>query len=107
MGDKICFDKKLLEQIQNYNIEDVLLFIEKLDEESRNIIRSKDKDYGGSWQQDGILSVHLNTKRKWDRLQNMFENGFQTPENESIMDTLLDLRNYLSLYIYFISDKLQ
>ena len=104
--NKTCFDKKLMEQIEDYHIKDVLVFLDTLHKTSQKITEEKDKDYGGSWQKDGLLSVHLNTKRKWDRLQNIFENGFEMNlESETVIDTLIDLRNYVSLYAFFINKK--
>lgn len=103
---QVCFDVESMEQIQNYDIKDVLSFLEKLNSASMKITESKDKDYGGSWQKDGVIGVHLNTKRKWDRLHNLFQNGFQNDlKDETVMDTLVDLRNYVGLYIYFMDKK--
>jgi len=103
---KVCFDKDLMSQIENYNVEEVLEFLDKLHSVSQKITKEKDEDYGGSWQKDGLLSVHLNTKRKWDRLQNIFENGFNVNlETETALDTLIDLRNYVGLYTFFLSKK--
>lgn len=100
----IYFKKSVLEPIPDYKLNIELL--KKLEDKCLGLMREKDADYGGSWQTDGVLSVHMNLKRKFDRLHNIFKNGFNTNvDNETVLDTLMDLRNYTSLYIMFLATK--
>jgi len=103
---RISFDEELLKEIQGYSLEKNMKLLHKIEQISLSVLEKKDADYGGSWQKDGVLGAHLNMKRKFDRLHNIFMNGFDTKlDEETVMDTLLDLRNYISLYIVFMCNK--
>lgn len=104
--EKVVFDRDLLSEIENYSLNNNLELIELIDKFCIELLKRKDSDYGGSWQKDGILSAHLNTKRKFDRLHNIFLNGlnFDT-QDDTVLDTLVDLRNYVTLYIVFMVNK--
>ena len=100
----VKFRKDLLEAIPGYKFD--LETIEKIERVCKQIMVAKDKDYGGSWQKDGLLSAHLNLKRKFDRLHNLFMSGFDTEVgDETVLDTLIDLRNYTTLYLKFLTKK--
>lgn len=102
--DFIKFKKALLEPIPDYRLD--MDTIGVIEEACKDLMRKKDKDYGGSWQQDGLLSVHMNLKRKFDRLHKLFLEGFNpSVEDETVLDTLIDLRNYTTLYIMFMVKK--
>jgi hypothetical protein len=101
----VIFQKNILTPIPDYKLD--MELISRINSVCEEIMKDKDKDYGGSWQADGLLSAHLNTKRKWDRIQNLFMSGFDNTQvnDETILDTLLDLRNYVTLYISFLIRK--
>jgi len=103
----VAFDENLLEPIENYKLdEEALELLRELEVKCSQLMIKKDRDYGGSWQKRGIMSVNENSARKWDRLQNLFKNGFSIEvKDETVLDTLMDLRNYVSLYIYFMLTK--
>lgn len=105
-SSKIAFNKALMEEIPDYKMDsETKRTLERLEQKCMNILEAKDADYGGSWQKDGIFSVHFNLKRKFDRLHNIFKNGFKQESGESALDTLMDLRNYVSLYILYMLHK--
>ena len=100
----VVFDRDMLEPIENYKMDKKLIVL--IDNISNSIMVTKDEDYGGSWQADGLLSVHLNTKRKFDRVHKLFMSGFTNSVlDETVLDTLIDLRNYATLYISFLVRK--
>lgn len=104
VGTHVMFLKELLTPIKDYNFEPDL--VDKIEGVCKKIMIEKDKDYGGSWQKDGLLSAHMNLKRKFDRLHTIFLNGFSTEvADETVLDTLIDLRNYTTLYISFLTQK--
>ena len=77
--ETVQFNKELMSEIKGYKFDsETKMTLCRLEEKCMSILEAKDADYGGSWQKDGIFSVHFNTKRKFDRLHNIFKNGFET-----------------------------
>lgn len=83
------------------------------------VLKEKGQKYGTSWKAEGGFSAYFNTKRKWDRFENIvtaareftsptglpvlvhpydvFNHGLHDDEAESLLDTIKDLRCYLLL----------
>lgn len=102
--------------------EEQLKFIQSLNEKGLELIKSKGHDYAGidvlknfktvkdlikileidmlSTEGVGIFYILL----KIQRLCNLLFGG-KTPKNESVEDTLIDLRNYVDLLNCIIKDK--
>lgn len=102
--------KELLKGIENYDAKDIVKFMDIHHSVKKRIFKLKDKNYGGSWQQDGLLGAFLNWKRKIDRLLNMFKSGIlfdsvSNISNETVNDTLLDCENYNTLFLYLMFRK--
>lgn len=96
---------ELLESIEDYSTEDVAGFMQDIVRAMLTQFKVKDKDYGGSWQKDGILSVHFNFKRKVDRILSQFESGELLSNGggkENIADTLIDLSTYSLMYLFYL-----
>lgn len=77
----------------------------------------KDKQYDGSWIKRGGVGAFMNVARKMDRLENIVAgynyDVFRALEresrntNETLLDTIRDLRGYLMLVeAYFITEVL-
>jgi hypothetical protein len=77
-------------------------------------LKRKDAEYGGSWKKRGGIGAFLNLVRKWDRLDeqvsrfredsgktagemNIFDHIACDTRQESVLDTLRDLRRYAML----------
>lgn len=73
-----------------------------------DMLEKKDEQYGASWAKRGGVGAFMMLARKWDRLENIVENKYnwdifaairaETGQgDEAILDTIRDLRNYLTL----------
>ena len=60
---------------------------------------SKERVYGVDWKRFGLVSSMFNMFRKFIRLRTMWEGGWQPPDDDSRLDTLIDLHNYVVLCI--------
>lgn len=113
MGNKVTFDGKNLEPIPEYNSDDMRAFLERWNNARLDLFVEKDKSYGGSWMQDGVLGAYYNLKRKMDRIITRFRHGklfdaSNDTTNESNIDTFMDLENYSSMnigFMFFTADE--
>jgi hypothetical protein len=73
--------------------------------EDETRLREKDEEYGGSWLKRGGIGAYMMAARKIDRLENIVS-GYQydifaaltnDKSGESLLDTIRDLRGYLTL----------
>ena len=70
-----------------------------------DMIREKDKAYGGSWKKRGGTGAFMMLARKWDRLEqsvlafgyDIFKAIEEDQRDESTIDDIRDLRRYLAL----------
>ena len=106
--------KYLLQGLKNYNTNKMYAIISEMSEVSLQLFEAKDKNYNGSWQQDGEIGAFLNLKRKIDRLLNFWKNGriFNLSDDETgetVLDTYMDLVNYalLNMALMFLKCKTQ
>lgn len=100
--------KQLTEAAKYYDVEDIIAFLHQDLGERIALIEEKDKHYGGSWQNNGLIGAFLNLKRKFDRLENIIiESGFDIDSEESIEDTFKDLSNYAAMLHWLYNKKRQ
>jgi hypothetical protein len=82
--------------------------IQGVAERDVDMIRKKDKSYGGSWKKRGGVGAFMMVARKWDRLETLVQkHGYDVfavvkaeeldPGGETLIDTIRDLRAYLIL----------
>jgi len=107
MENNLVIPKEMIKPVENYSTEEVVEFMRAVTDAMCNLFESKDKAYGGSWQQRGILSAHLNLERKMDRVNAQFESGQIFDENniENIADTLIDNAVYSLMNLWYHSRK--
>lgn len=68
------------------------------------IIFWKDRAYGSEWCDDGDKSAFNNVKRKFKRLESIFDKDLPLSGNETGIDTIIDTGNYCTLWAS-IQDK--
>lgn len=97
------------DKIKEVNVDDennpVNPFIEeykKIVTETMNLCEKKNKDYGNatdeSFKQFGDVSYQVRCFDKWSRINTLLKNG-KAEVSESLEDSLLDLANYLFLWV--------
>ncbi len=57
----------------------------------------KEKSYGVDWKRFGLVSSLFNIFRKFIRLRTVWESGWQPTSDDTRLDTIIDLLNYLTL----------
>lgn len=82
--------------------------LDKVQSEARDLFVKKNKDYGDSFSDYGVVGVvgvlvRLGDKIK--RLQNITKNGVYMVEDESIRDTLIDLHNYSAMAVMLMDEN--
>jgi hypothetical protein len=91
----------------HYSSEEALRTIEAMQGQRLGLMEAKDKQYGGSWQKDGLMGAFMNTKRKIDRILSQWESGAilepnDTADGDTILDTIEDTIAYLELYTFLL-----
>ncbi len=82
---------------------DIYGHFRSIQNEGFNLFMKKNKDYGNSFSEDGILGVMIRMKDKLSRFINIALNkGEQAVRNETVRDTLLDYHNYAGMAILLI-----
>ena len=103
------FWKKITKGIDKYDTAELVKWMEEDLQRRLELLKDKDKHYGGSWQKDGMLGAYINLKRKIDRIQHMFLKGtifdFDDSLEENIYDTLQDLQNYTAMFSWLREKK--
>ena len=69
----------------------------KVHNESLELFRKKNTDYGDAFAQFGIIGVLMRIEDKIQRALSITKNGITIVDDESIRDTLLDLHNYAAM----------
>jgi len=105
--NSIRIPRDMIAPVENYSTEEVAKFMRDVTDAMCNLFEKKDKAYGGSWQQRGILSAHLNLERKMDRVKSQFESGqiFDEDNIENIADTLIDNAVYSLMNLWYHGKK--
>ena len=91
-------DKEVVNNPVNPFIEEY----KKIVTETMNLCEKKNKDYGNatdeSFKQFGDVSYQVRCFDKWSRINTLLKNG-KAEVSESLEDSLLDLSNYLFLWV--------
>lgn len=99
---------RLTESLEHYDFNNIYEAIKTVAKDRWNLMKEKDRSYGGSWQQDGFLGAFINLKRKIDRLLNHYKSGdifsplSSSSDGEQIIDTFVDMINYAEMNIAFL-----
>jgi hypothetical protein len=95
---------QLKEEI-GYSYEDFAKFIDSKLSVINNLVKEKNKMYGGSAMRSGFIGNFSRLNDKVERYQQLIENLYNNKESsfEGIEDTLLDLIGYslIGLYIQY------
>lgn len=109
----VCRDSGICEEyypeVQEINVGDnndlVNPFMEEYERivtDTMNLCKKKNKDYGNatdkSFKQFGDVSYQVRCFDKWNRINTLLKNG-KAEVSESLEDSLLDLANYLFLWV--------
>ena len=73
--------------------------IKQIEEECFDIMYKKNRDYGDNISQHGEEGVIIRLYDKMCRLDNLYHKGTAEVVDESLEDTILDMRNYLTILI--------
>lgn len=69
----------------------------------KEVCNQKNKDYGTSvqdtYEKFGDLAYIIRLHDKWNRINSLMEKGKAEVKDESIDDTILDMANYLLLWL--------
>lgn len=69
----------------------------------KEVCNQKNKDYGTSvqdtYEKFGDLAYIIRLHDKWNRINSLMESGKAEVKDESIDDTILDMANYLLLWL--------
>ena len=69
----------------------------------KEVCNQKNKDYGTSvqdtYEKFGNLAYIIRLHDKWNRINSLMEKGEAEVKDESIDDTILDMANYLLLWL--------
>lgn len=88
--------------IENDTINPFMEEYEKIVNETVKLCKRKNKDYGNatdeSFKQFGDVSYQVRCFDKWSRINTLLKNG-KAEVSESLEDSLLDLSNYLFLWV--------
>lgn len=79
--------------------------LDKVQSEARDLFVKKNKDYGDSFSDYGVVGVLVRLGDKIKRLQNITKNGVYMVEDESIRDTLIDLHNYSAMAVMLMDEN--
>lgn len=78
----------------------------KLQQESLELFRKKNLDYGDAFKTFGSVGVIVRMMDKVQRMLSITKNGITYINNESLRDTLQDLSNYANMAIMVLDDEL-
>jgi len=91
-----------LDAIRDYDHDTILRYVRALHNIYVEVINTKGRAYGPSWQEDGEEhGIYPNTKRKFDRIRNLTLNPSIDVGDEPKHDTLMDLANYATMWDAF------
>ena len=93
---------KVKEPVENDNVNPFMEEYKKIVTETMELCMKKNKDYGNatdeSFKQFGDVSYQVRCFDKWSRINTLLKNG-KAEVSESLEDSLLDLSNYLFLWV--------
>ena len=72
--------------------------------EGLQLFIKKNKDYGESYSNCGLIGILIRIQEKMNRLINISNTNITLVKEESLKDTLLDLHNYAALALLLYDD---
>ena len=79
--------------------------LRKVQQESLELFKRKNTDYGDAFAQYGTIGVLVRMGDKIHRLMNISNKGIHMVDDESLRDTLIDLHNYAGMAIMLLDEK--
>ena len=84
-------------------MNDFMVLYESIVNQMKDTCIAKNKDYGTSvqdtYEKFGDISYLVRLHDKWNRINALMKNGKAEVKDESIDDTILDMANYLLLWL--------
>lgn len=71
--------------------------VNRIDMECNTILHEKNLSYGDSYKEYSYIGILIRINDKINRLKQLEKNSIKIMCNESVRDSLLDLRNYATL----------
>lgn len=85
--------------------EDRINQMMKVQNESMELFKRKNKDYGDAFATFGTIGVIVRMSDKIQRALSLSKNGVQLVNDEKLRDTLIDLHNYSAMAIMLLDEK--
>jgi hypothetical protein len=79
--------------------------LRKVQDESLELFKRKNKDYGDAFATYGPIGVIVRMGDKISRLMSVSKNGVNLVNDEKLRDTLLDLHNYSAMAVFLMDEK--
>lgn len=84
---------------------DRVKWLEKIQDECKEIFVKKNNDYGDAFAQHGTIGVLVRISDKMARFTNISKKGLEiNVSDETLKDTLMDLHNYAAMAIMCMED---
>jgi hypothetical protein len=78
--------------------------MEKIQNESLELFKKKNEDYGDSFATYGVVGVLVRLGDKISRLTNIHNRGVTLVDDETLRDTLIDLHNYSAMAVMLMDE---
>ena len=107
-SDGVVFEEKespLLSHIQVKSPPNRIEQMKKIHDETLEVFRKKNTDYGDSFATYGIIGILIRLEDKMRRAISISKNGVTLVKDESIRDTLLDLHNYAAMGLMLLDEE--
>jgi hypothetical protein len=85
--------------------EDRINQMMKVQNESMELFKRKNKDYGDAFATFGTIGVIVRMSDKIQRALSISKNGVELVNDEKLRDTLIDLHNYSAMAIMLLDEK--
>lgn len=85
--------------------EDRINQMMKVQNETMELFKRKNKDYGDAFATFGTIGVIVRMSDKIQRALSLSKNGVQLVNDEKLRDTLIDLHNYSAMAIMLLDEK--
>ena len=73
--------------------------------EGLELFKRKNEDYGDAFAKYGVIGVLMRIEDKIQRSMSITTNGVNLVNDESILDTLIDLHNYAAMAIMLMDEQ--
>jgi hypothetical protein len=79
--------------------------MQKVQEESLELFKKKNADYGDAFADYGVVGVLVRMGDKIKRYVSVSNNGISLVNDESLKDTLRDLNNYSAMALMLLNEQ--